>query len=48
VKARLLAYYKETSPLVGYYYAKGSLSQIDGMAAIDQVTAQIEAILVKV
>jgi adenylate kinase len=48
VKARLLAYYKETSPLVGYYFAKGSLSQIDGMAAIDSVTAQIEAILAKV
>jgi adenylate kinase len=48
VKARLLAYYKETSPLVGYYFAKGSLSQIDGMAAIDKVTAQIEAILADV
>jgi adenylate kinase len=48
VKARLLAYYKETSPLVGYYYAKGSLSQIDGMATIDKVTAQIEAVLAKV
>jgi adenylate kinase len=48
VKARLLAYYKETSPLVGFYYAKGSLSQIDGMAAIDKVTAEIEAILAKV
>jgi adenylate kinase len=48
VKARLLAYYKETSPLVGYYFAKGSLSQIDGMAAIDKVTAEIESILAKV
>jgi adenylate kinase len=48
VKARLLAYYKETSPLVGFYYAKGILSQIDGMAKIDVVTAQIEAILTKV
>jgi adenylate kinase len=48
VKARLLAYYKETSPLVGYYFAKGNLSQIDGMAAIDKVTAEIEAILARV
>jgi adenylate kinase len=47
VKARLWAYYKETSPLVGFYFAKGSLSQIDGMAAVDKVTAQIEAILAK-
>jgi adenylate kinase len=48
VRARLLAYYKETSPLVGFYYAKGSLSQIDGMAAIDMVTLQIESILAAV
>jgi adenylate kinase len=48
VKARLLAYYKETSPLVGYYFAKGKLSQIDGMAPINKVTADIEAILAKV
>jgi adenylate kinase len=48
VKARLLAYYKETSPLVGYYFAKGKLSQIDGMAPISKVTADIEAILAKV
>jgi adenylate kinase len=48
VKDRLMVYYKETSPLVGYYYAKGKLSQIDGMAAINEVTEQIEAILAKV
>ena len=38
-------YYKETSPLIGYYYAKGKLKSVDGMADIDAVTAQIEAIL---
>jgi adenylate kinase len=48
VKARLLAYYKETSPLVGYYFAKGSLHQIDGMAAMDKVTASLEDILAQV
>jgi adenylate kinase len=41
----LQAYYKETSPLLGYYYAKGLLKQVDGMAEIDDVTEQIEAIL---
>ena len=45
VETRLKAYYKETSPLIGYYYAKGKLQSIDGMAPIDDVTAAIEAIL---
>src|SRR5690606_8423734 len=45
VKTRLMAYYKETSPLVGYYFAKGNLKSIDGMAPIDQVTRQIEGLL---
>jgi len=45
VVARLQAYYKETSPLIGYYYAKGLLKSVDGMADIDDVTASIEAIL---
>lgn len=48
VVARLQAYYKETSPLVGYYYAKGLLKTVDGMADIDDVTAAIEAILAEV
>lgn len=44
---RLRAYYKETSPLIGYYHAKGLLKPIDGMAEIDEVTASIETILGK-
>ncbi|MBB4102909.1 adenylate kinase [Allorhizobium borbori] len=48
VVARLQTYYKETSPLVGYYYAKGMLQTVDGMADIDEVTNAIEAILAKV
>ena len=31
----LQAYYKKTSPLIGYYYAKGKLEGVDGMADID-------------
>ena len=42
---RLQDYYKKTSPLIGYYYAKGKLKSVDGMAEIDAVTADIEAIL---
>ena len=45
VKNRLLAYYKETAPLIGYYFAKGNLRSIDGMAAIEEVTRQIEHVL---
>ncbi|WP_160004814.1 adenylate kinase [Rhizobium sp. 18055] len=47
VVTRLQAYYKETSPLIGYYYAKGKLQSVDGMADIDHVTGEIEAILSK-
>ena len=42
---RLREYYKKTAPLTGYYYAKGDLRQVDGMAPVDEVAAQIAAIL---
>ncbi|PWK67003.1 adenylate kinase [Aminobacter sp. AP02] len=42
---RLREYYKKTAPLIGYYYANDLLKQVDGMADMDEVTAQIEAIL---
>jgi adenylate kinase len=45
VKNRLMAYYRETAPLIGYYYAKGKLRSVDGMAAISEVSRQIEGIL---
>ncbi|TPL00385.1 MULTISPECIES: adenylate kinase [unclassified Mesorhizobium] len=38
---RLREYYKKTAPLIGYYYAKGKLRTVDGMASIDAVTAEI-------
>ena len=44
---RLREYYKKTSPLIGYYYAKGKLQSIDGMADIEHVTDSIEGILAK-
>ena len=44
---RLREYYKKTAPLIGYYYAKGKLTSVDGMAGIDAVTAEIEQILRK-
>jgi adenylate kinase len=42
---RLRAYYKSTAPLTGYYYAKGNLKTVNGMASIDEVTAEINQIL---
>ncbi|WP_378946321.1 adenylate kinase [Paracoccus sp. R86501] len=41
LKTRLLEYYKKTSPLIGYYYAKDKLAQVNGLAAMDQVGAEI-------
>lgn len=45
MKTRLQAYYKETAPLIGYYYAKKKLKSVDGMADIDKVTDEIEAVV---
>ncbi|MEY3960904.1 MAG: adenylate kinase [Paracoccaceae bacterium] len=42
---RLQEYYKNTAPLIGYYWAKKSLVQIDGMAAMDQVAGAIAKVL---
>ena len=42
---RLQEYYKNTAPLIGYYWAKKSLVQIDGMAAMDQVASAIAKVL---
>jgi adenylate kinase len=45
LKTRLMEYYKKTSPLIGYYYAKGGLSGVDGMEDIATVAREIDAIL---
>ena len=45
VKTRLMAYYRDTSPLIGYYYAKGKLTSVDGMGEIAEVAAQIKGVL---
>ena len=42
---RLGVYYKNTAPLIGYYRNQGKLRTIDGMAAIEAVTAQIASLL---
>lgn len=45
LRNRLFAYYKETSPLIGFYYAKKNLVSIDGMAEMTEVTTTIKSIL---
>ncbi len=45
LKQRLMEYYKKTSPLIGYYYAKGDLRTINGLGEIDEVKAAIEEAL---
>lgn len=45
LKVRLMAYYKQTSPLIGYYHAKGNLTAIDGLATMDEVEASIAGVL---
>jgi adenylate kinase len=45
VRERLMVYYRETSPLIGYYYCKGNLTSVNGMAGIDAVAAAIGAVL---
>lgn len=37
VRHRLYTYYKETSPLIGYYFAKDVLVEIDGEQAVSEV-----------
>jgi len=41
LKIRLMAYYKDTSPLIGYYYAKDQLQVVDGLGTIEAVGADI-------
>ncbi|WP_146591781.1 adenylate kinase [Puniceibacterium confluentis] len=41
LKKRLMEYYKQTSPLIGYYYAKGQHCRVDGLGEMDEVKAAI-------
>jgi adenylate kinase len=42
---RLDAYNRQTAPLLPYYQGQGKLVEVDGMGAIDQVAAGIDAAL---
>lgn len=45
LKTRLMEYYKKTSPLIGYYYAKGQLRLVPGLGEIDEVAVGIAGVL---
>jgi len=45
LRTRLMEYYKQTSPLLGYYHAKGKLKRVDGMAEPAAVEGAIGGLL---
>jgi adenylate kinase len=45
VRTRMAEYRGKTAPILPIYEARGLVSRVDGMAAMDDVTAAIEAIL---
>ena len=45
VQKRICTYYRETAPLIGYYYAKGLLAEIDGQQPIADVQTELRAAL---
>jgi adenylate kinase len=45
LRTRLMAYYKKTAPLIGYYYHAGLLRPVNGLGEIDEVKGEIAASL---
>lgn len=45
LRTRLMEYYKKTSPLIGYYYAKDMLNKVNGLGEIADVKAAIGKVL---
>lgn len=45
VRNRLYVYYKQTSPLIGYYFAKSLLVELDGTQPIEVVFEQLMNLL---
>lgn len=47
VVARLAEYHRQTAPILPHYARQGILCHVDGMAPIDEVARQIDAILAR-
>jgi len=45
VRNRLDAYHAQTAPILAYYKEQGVLNDVDGMADIDDVTAQLKGVI---
>ncbi len=45
LRQRLMEYYKKTSSLIGYYYAKGDHVFVDGLASVEEVEKSIAGVL---
>jgi len=45
LKTRLMEYYKKTSPLIGYHWAKGKLVSVDGLGEIEVVAGEIARVI---
>ena len=45
LRQRLMEYYKKTSSLIGYYYAKGDHVSVNGLASVEEVQKSIAAVL---
>ena len=45
VRTRMAEYRAKTAPILPYYEARGQVRKVDGMAAVDKVASQIDAIL---
>ncbi|MEA2775040.1 MAG: adenylate kinase [Acetobacteraceae bacterium] len=48
VAARLVAYHRQTAPIIPHYAAAGILRTIDGMAEIDEVGRQLDTALARI
>jgi adenylate kinase len=45
VRRRMAEYRAKTAPILPYYEERGLVRRVDGMAPVDEVAAQIDAIL---
>ena len=45
VRHRLYTYYKETSPLIGYYFARDLLAEVDGEQSVEDVQHHLREVI---
>lgn len=45
VRSRLATYHEQTAPIIAYYRDKGILGSVNGMADINQVTAELNEVI---